>query len=133
MKNLWNDMISVLPLYEFMSLTSVQGKLRASAPCSLFYVDSLHAAWILHQVPPKLLRLSIYIELMVTLMPTILRVSPPLSPILISTLSVPLYDVVVIAPLLNLAMHPLMHYLIRDHATTPRRSLDPLSLVEILS
>ncbi|RWW15437.1 hypothetical protein GW17_00020725 [Ensete ventricosum] len=112
MKNLWNDMISVLPLHEFMSLTSVQGKLRASAPCSLFYVDSLHATWILHQVPPKLLRLSIYIELMVTLMPTILWVSPPLSQILISTLSVPSYDVVVIAPLLNLAMHPLMHYLI---------------------
>ncbi|RRT57522.1 hypothetical protein B296_00016419 [Ensete ventricosum] len=125
-------MISVLPLHEVMSLTSVQGKLRASAPCSLFYVDSLHAAWILHQVPPKLLRLSVYIELMVTLMSTILRVNPPLSPILISTLSLPSYDVVVIAPLLNLVMHPLMHYLIRDHATT-RRSLDPLSLVEILS
>ncbi|RWW36223.1 hypothetical protein BHE74_00058772 [Ensete ventricosum] len=26
---------------------------------SIFYVDSLHAAWILHQVPPKLLCLSI--------------------------------------------------------------------------
>ncbi|RRT62791.1 hypothetical protein B296_00003977 [Ensete ventricosum] len=55
MKNPWNDMILLLPLQEFMSLTSVQGKLRASAPCLIFYVDSLHAAWILHQVPPKLL------------------------------------------------------------------------------
>ncbi|RZS03601.1 hypothetical protein BHM03_00033783 [Ensete ventricosum] len=61
MKNLWNDMISLLPLQEFMPLTYVQGKLRASAPCSIFYVDSLHAAWILHQVPPKSLRSSICI------------------------------------------------------------------------
>ncbi|RWV94105.1 hypothetical protein GW17_00043394 [Ensete ventricosum] len=38
---------------EFMPLTSVQGKLRAFAPCSIFYVDFLHAAWILHQVPSK--------------------------------------------------------------------------------
>ncbi|RWV77553.1 hypothetical protein GW17_00061596 [Ensete ventricosum] len=58
-------MLSLLPLQEFMSLTSVQGKLCASTSCSIFYVDSLHAAWILHQVPPKLLRSSIYIELMV--------------------------------------------------------------------
>ncbi|RRT39160.1 hypothetical protein B296_00042642 [Ensete ventricosum] len=52
MKNPWNDMISLLPLQEFMPLTSVQGKLHASASCSIFYVDSLHVAWILHQVPP---------------------------------------------------------------------------------
>ncbi|RWV87371.1 hypothetical protein GW17_00050644, partial [Ensete ventricosum] len=45
--------ILLLPLQEFMPLTSVQGKLRAFAPCSIFYVDSLHAAWILHRVPPK--------------------------------------------------------------------------------
>ncbi|RRT39403.1 hypothetical protein B296_00048333 [Ensete ventricosum] len=32
MNNPWNDIISLLPLQEFMSLTSVQGKLRASAP-----------------------------------------------------------------------------------------------------
>ncbi|RRT72857.1 hypothetical protein B296_00030109 [Ensete ventricosum] len=50
MKNLWNNMIPLLPLQKFMSLTSVQGKLRASSPCSIFYVDSLYAAWILHQV-----------------------------------------------------------------------------------
>ncbi|RWW26495.1 hypothetical protein BHE74_00040431 [Ensete ventricosum] len=31
MKNSWNDIISLLPLQEFMSLTSVQGKLCASA------------------------------------------------------------------------------------------------------
>ncbi|RRT34637.1 hypothetical protein B296_00046404 [Ensete ventricosum] len=31
MKNLWNGIISLLPLQEFMSLTSVQGELRASA------------------------------------------------------------------------------------------------------
>ncbi|RRT40468.1 hypothetical protein B296_00030674 [Ensete ventricosum] len=37
---------------------------------SIFYVDSLHAAWILHQVPPKLLCLLICIELMVALIPT---------------------------------------------------------------
>ncbi|RWW87716.1 hypothetical protein BHE74_00003441 [Ensete ventricosum] len=71
MKNPWNDMILLLPLQEFMSLTSVQGKLRASAPCLIFYVDSLHAAWILHQVPPKLLRKSICNELMVALAPNI--------------------------------------------------------------
>ncbi|RWV79141.1 hypothetical protein GW17_00059774, partial [Ensete ventricosum] len=58
MMNPWNDIIPRLPLQEFMSLISVQGKLYASAPCFLFYIDSLHAAWILHQVPPKLLRLS---------------------------------------------------------------------------
>ncbi|RRT44726.1 hypothetical protein B296_00036122 [Ensete ventricosum] len=55
MKNPWNDMIPLLPLYEFMSLTFVQEKLRASAPCSIFYVDSLHVAWILNQVSPNLL------------------------------------------------------------------------------
>ncbi|RRT41097.1 hypothetical protein BHE74_00037614 [Ensete ventricosum] len=51
----------LLPLQEFMSLTSVEEKLRASVPCSIFYVDSLHATWTLHQVPFKLLRLSICI------------------------------------------------------------------------
>ncbi|RRT83843.1 hypothetical protein B296_00008679 [Ensete ventricosum] len=69
MKNSWNDMISLLPLQEFMSLTYVQGKLCASASCFIFYVDSHRAAWILHQFPPKLLRPSIYIELMVALAP----------------------------------------------------------------
>ncbi|RWW63230.1 hypothetical protein BHE74_00029604 [Ensete ventricosum] len=72
-------MISLLPLQEFMSLTSVQGKLCASALCFIFYVDSLHTTWILHQVPPKLLHLIICIELMVALVPTISRVSPSLS------------------------------------------------------
>ncbi|RWW60499.1 hypothetical protein BHE74_00032524 [Ensete ventricosum] len=62
MKNSWNDMIPLLPLQEFMPSTSVQGKLRASAPCSIFYVDAFHAAWILHQVPPKLLRSLICIS-----------------------------------------------------------------------
>ncbi|RRT44863.1 hypothetical protein B296_00029261 [Ensete ventricosum] len=71
MKNPWNDMISLLPLQEFMSLTSVQGKLRVSTPCSIFYINFLHTAWILHQVPPKLLCPSICIELMVALVPTI--------------------------------------------------------------
>ncbi|RWW58907.1 hypothetical protein BHE74_00034193 [Ensete ventricosum] len=33
MKNLWNDIIPLLSLKEFMSLTSVQGKLCASDPC----------------------------------------------------------------------------------------------------
>ncbi|RWV76976.1 hypothetical protein GW17_00062262 [Ensete ventricosum] len=54
-------MIPLLPLQEFMPLTSVQGKLHASAPCSIFYIDFLHAAWVLNQVPPKLLHLSICI------------------------------------------------------------------------
>ncbi|RWW74462.1 hypothetical protein BHE74_00017596 [Ensete ventricosum] len=76
-------MIPLLPLQEFMSLTSIQGKLRASAPCSLFYIDSLHAAWILHQVPPKLLRFLICIELMVALTPAISWISPLLSSILL--------------------------------------------------
>ncbi|RWV81538.1 hypothetical protein GW17_00057030 [Ensete ventricosum] len=56
MKNPWNDTIPLLPLQEFMSLTSVQGKLRDFPLYSIFYVNSLHAAWILHQVPLKLLR-----------------------------------------------------------------------------
>ncbi|RWW83772.1 hypothetical protein BHE74_00007717 [Ensete ventricosum] len=45
MKNPWNNMflILLLPLQEFMSLTSLQGNLRTSAPCSIFYIDSLHA------------------------------------------------------------------------------------------
>ncbi|RRT67241.1 hypothetical protein BHM03_00004720 [Ensete ventricosum] len=94
MKNPWNDMISLLPLQEFMPLTFVQGKLHASAPCSIFYVDFLHVTWILHQVPPKLLRSSICIELIVVLVSTIPRVNPPWSLIFISTLSVPLYGVV---------------------------------------
>ncbi|RWV85981.1 hypothetical protein GW17_00052171 [Ensete ventricosum] len=76
-------MIPLLPLQEFMSLTSIQGKLRASAPCSLFYIDSLHAAWILHQVPPKLLHFLICIELMVALTPAISWISPLLSSILL--------------------------------------------------
>ncbi|RWW31141.1 hypothetical protein GW17_00004236 [Ensete ventricosum] len=33
MKNPWNNIIPLLPLQELMSLTSIQGKLRASAPC----------------------------------------------------------------------------------------------------
>ncbi|RWW53123.1 hypothetical protein BHE74_00040412 [Ensete ventricosum] len=86
MKNSWNDMIPLLPLQEFMPLTSVQGKLRASALCSIFYVDSLHAAWILHQVPLKSLCSSICIELIVALASTIPRVSPLLSSISTSTL-----------------------------------------------
>ncbi|RRT63095.1 hypothetical protein B296_00025592 [Ensete ventricosum] len=94
MKNSWNDMILLLPLQEFMILTSVQGKLCAFAPCSIIYVDSLHTTWILHQVPPKSLRSSICIELIMVLASTIPRVSPPLSSISTSTLSVPSYDIV---------------------------------------
>ncbi|RRT34396.1 hypothetical protein B296_00029426 [Ensete ventricosum] len=93
MKNSWNDMILLLPLQEFMPLTSVQGRLRASTPCSIIYVDSLHAAWILHQVPPKSLHSSICIELIVALASTIPRVSPTLSSIFTSTRSVPSYNV----------------------------------------
>ncbi|RRT86044.1 hypothetical protein B296_00003812 [Ensete ventricosum] len=33
-------MIPLLPLQEFISLTSIQGKLRAFAPCSIFYVET---------------------------------------------------------------------------------------------
>ncbi|RZR91993.1 hypothetical protein BHM03_00020223 [Ensete ventricosum] len=33
MKNSWNDIIPLLPLQEFISLTFVQGKLHTSAPC----------------------------------------------------------------------------------------------------
>ncbi|RRT38419.1 hypothetical protein B296_00002942 [Ensete ventricosum] len=85
MKNPWNDMIPLLPLQEFMLLTSVQGKLHATTPCSIFYVDSLHAARILHQVSPKSLRCSICIKLIVALASTNPWVSPPLSSISIST------------------------------------------------
>ncbi|RWW35952.1 hypothetical protein BHE74_00059064 [Ensete ventricosum] len=129
MKNPWNDIIPLLPLQEFMSLTSVQGKLYVS----IFYIDSLYTAWILHQVPPKLLCLSICIELMVTLMPTIPWVSPLLNSISTSTLSVPSYNVAMVAPPHDLVMHPPMHYFIRDHAMTPHCLLNPLSFVEILS
>ncbi|RZS14047.1 hypothetical protein BHM03_00045701 [Ensete ventricosum] len=92
MKNPWNDMIPLLPLQEFMLLTLVQGKLCASAPCFIFYVDSLHTTWILHQVLPESLRSSICIELIVTLASIIPWVSPPLSLISTSTRSVPSYD-----------------------------------------
>ncbi|RRT74401.1 hypothetical protein B296_00032381 [Ensete ventricosum] len=88
-----------------MSLTSFQGSFVLPVHVFIFYVDSLYAAWILHQVPPKLLCLSIYIELMVALMPTIPQVSPPLSLISTSTLSMPSYNVVMVANPLDLAMH----------------------------
>ncbi|RRT61289.1 hypothetical protein B296_00029695 [Ensete ventricosum] len=86
-------MITLLPLQEFMLLTSLQGKLCGFAPCSIFYVDSLHAVWILHRVSPKSLRSSICIELIVALASTIPRVNPPLSSISTLILSVPSYDV----------------------------------------
>ncbi|THU49536.1 hypothetical protein C4D60_Mb06t10590 [Musa balbisiana] len=57
-----------------MSLTFVQGKLCASAPCSIFYAGSLHAIWVFRQVTPKLLPSSFCIELMVALAPTIPQV-----------------------------------------------------------
>ncbi|RWW80515.1 hypothetical protein BHE74_00011167 [Ensete ventricosum] len=91
-----------------MSLTSVQKQLRVSAPCSIFYVDSLHAVWIFHQVSLKLLRPSICIELMVALAPTIPRVSLLLSLIFTSALNVLLFDVAMVAPPLDL---PQIHYL----------------------
>ncbi|RWV83150.1 hypothetical protein BHE74_00051653 [Ensete ventricosum] len=115
-----------------MPLTSVQGKLRASAPCFIFYVDSLHASWILHRVPPKLLRSSICIELIVALESTIPWVNHLLSSISTSTLSVPSYDVALDCSPLDLEMYPPMHYLIRDHATTPRHPFGPLNFVKIL-
>ncbi|RWW35573.1 hypothetical protein BHE74_00059491 [Ensete ventricosum] len=77
--------------------------------------------------------LSICIKLMLALMPTIPWISHSLSLILISTLSLISYDVVIIAPSLDLAMHPPIHYFLRNHVTTPRCSLGPLSFVEILS
>ncbi|RRT79736.1 hypothetical protein B296_00019356 [Ensete ventricosum] len=96
MKDPWNNMISLLPLQEFMSLMFVQGKLCVSAPCScIVYVDFLHTAWILHQVPPKLLCPPIRIELTVALAPTIPRVNPPLSLISTSALSVPSFYVTI--------------------------------------
>ncbi|RRT72934.1 hypothetical protein B296_00033966 [Ensete ventricosum] len=59
MKNLWNNKISLFLLQEYMSLTSVQRKLRASVPCFIFYVDSFHVAWVLYKAPRKLLQPSI--------------------------------------------------------------------------
>ncbi|RWW03720.1 hypothetical protein BHE74_00019422 [Ensete ventricosum] len=93
MKNPWNSMIPLLPLQEFMPLTFVQGKLCAYAPCSIFYVDSLLVVWILHHVPHKSLCSSICIKLIVALTSTIPWVSPPLSLIFTSTLSMPSYNV----------------------------------------
>ncbi|RRT78207.1 hypothetical protein B296_00019162 [Ensete ventricosum] len=87
-------MILLLPLQEFMSLASIQGKLHASAPCFIFYIDSLHAVWIFHKVSPTLLRYSICIKLMVALVPTISWVSSPSSSISTLTRSVPSYNVV---------------------------------------
>ncbi|RZR75371.1 hypothetical protein BHM03_00055932 [Ensete ventricosum] len=133
MQNPWNDMIPLLPLQEFMSIISIQGKFRGSTIYFIFYIDSLHATWILHQVPPKLRHPSIYIEFMVALAPTILWVSPLLSLIFTSALSVPSFNVVMVTPPLDLVMHPLIHYLTRDHATTPLCSLGPLSFVRLLS
>ncbi|RRT67679.1 hypothetical protein B296_00026095 [Ensete ventricosum] len=122
MKNPWNDMISLLLLQEFMSLTSVQGNLRAPAPCSIFYIDFFHAAWALHQVLPKLFRPSICIELMVALAPTIPQVSPSLSLIFTSARIVASLLQWVALPL-DIAMHLPMHHLTRDYATTPRHSV----------
>ncbi|RRT47584.1 hypothetical protein B296_00053647 [Ensete ventricosum] len=83
-------MIPLLPLQEFMSLTSVQVKLRVSALYFIFYVNSFHAAWMLHQVPPKLLRPSFCIKLVDGgSRATIPQVNPPLSLISTSILSVP--------------------------------------------
>ncbi|RZS07533.1 hypothetical protein BHM03_00038389 [Ensete ventricosum] len=93
MKNPWNNMISLLPLQGFMSLTTIQGKLHASIPYSIFYVDFLHVAWILHQVLPKLLHPLICIKLMVVVTPNIPQVSPPLIMILVSALSVTSFSV----------------------------------------
>ncbi|RZS02106.1 hypothetical protein BHM03_00032084 [Ensete ventricosum] len=117
MKNPWNDIIPLLPLQEFMSLTSVQGKLCASALC--FYLLRPLPSCGLDTSPSSTqvaLCLSICIEMMVAHMPSIPWVSPLLSLIFTSTLSVPLYDVAIVAPPLDLVMHPLMHYFIRDHA-----------------
>ncbi|RWW47413.1 hypothetical protein BHE74_00046604 [Ensete ventricosum] len=86
-------MIPPLPLHEFMPLTYIQGKLHAVALYFIFYIDSLHATWILHQVPLKLLRSLICIELIVVLASTIPWVSPLLSSISTSTLSVLSYNV----------------------------------------
>ncbi|RRT73328.1 hypothetical protein B296_00029924 [Ensete ventricosum] len=88
-------MTSLFPLQEFTFLTYVQGKLRASTSYFIFYVDSLHAAWILYWVLSKLLYSSICVELMVALMPTVPWVSPPLSLISISTLSMCSYNVTI--------------------------------------
>ncbi|RWV86097.1 hypothetical protein BHE74_00054431 [Ensete ventricosum] len=65
------DMISLLPLQHFMSLT-LSTKNYAFAPCSVFYVYSFHVAWVLHQVLPKLLSSLVCIKLMVALALTIL-------------------------------------------------------------
>ncbi|RRT79866.1 hypothetical protein B296_00004083 [Ensete ventricosum] len=93
MKNPWNDMILLLPLQEFLSLTSIQENLCATTLYFIFYVDSLHVACALHHVPPKLFHLLICIELMVALAPTIPLFSPLYSLISISTLSVSLFDI----------------------------------------
>ncbi|RWW24503.1 hypothetical protein BHE74_00037201 [Ensete ventricosum] len=114
-------MIPLFHLQEFMSLISIQGKLRAFATCSIFYINSHHVTWILYQVPPKL---------MVALMPIILRVNPKLSLIFTSALSVSSFDIAMVAPPLDLKMYPPMYYLMRDHMKTPPCSLGPLSFVE---
>ncbi|RWW08288.1 hypothetical protein GW17_00028292 [Ensete ventricosum] len=82
--------MTLLPLQELMSLAFVQEKFCTSNPCFIFYANSIHVAWALHQILPKLLRSSMCIKLMVTHMPTILWVSPLLSMIFTLALIVPL-------------------------------------------
>ncbi|RWV83756.1 hypothetical protein GW17_00054596 [Ensete ventricosum] len=86
-------MIILLPLQEFMSLTFIHKKNCAFAPSFIFYVDSVHMAQALYQVPPKLFWPSICIKLIVALAPTIPQVNSPMSLTSISALSMTLFGV----------------------------------------
>ncbi|RZS26691.1 hypothetical protein BHM03_00060063 [Ensete ventricosum] len=87
---------------------------KASCLCSMFHLlcrlpsCSLDTSLSSTQVA----LLSICIELIVALAPTIPRVSPPLSTICTLALSVHSFNDAMVAPPLDLVMHPSMHYLI---------------------
>ncbi|RRT43538.1 hypothetical protein B296_00056345 [Ensete ventricosum] len=113
-------MIMLLPLQKFMSLTYIGGKLCASAPYFIFYVDSFHTAWSLHQVPPKLFHPSICIELMVAFVLIISLVSSLLSLISTQALTMP-------------SCYVVMGRSSTRSCNDSHCSLTPLSFVELLS
>ncbi|RZS23241.1 hypothetical protein BHM03_00056137 [Ensete ventricosum] len=134
MRDPWNDIISLLPLQELMSFFNLCPR-KASCLYFMFHFlcRLIHAAWALHQAPPKLFHSSIYIEFMVALVSTILRVNL-LSSSVCTSLQV-CFRLVLhwVAYPLDLAIRPPTQYLVRDHTMIPCRSLGQLSFVKSLS
>lgn len=61
-------------------------KIGTSTLHSIFYIDSLYEARVLHQVLPKLLRTSVCIKMVVALASTIASINPLLCPMFSSTM-----------------------------------------------